>query len=40
MQVMAGQVWWIAPDQAAGFAHRYEGPECIDFDHETLEVFA
>jgi len=38
MQVMAGQVWWITPDQAAGFAHRYEGPDPIDFD-ATVEVF-
>ncbi len=40
MQVMAGQVWWITEDQAAGFAHRYEGPEPIDYDTEALEVYA
>lgn len=39
MQVLACQVWWLTPEQAAGFAHRYEGPAPIDYDHNALEVF-
>jgi DNA segregation ATPase FtsK/SpoIIIE-like protein len=35
--VMAGQLWWITPDQAAGFAHRYEGPPPVDFDSIVKE---
>jgi hypothetical protein len=30
--VMAGQLWLLRQEQAALFAHRYEGPEPIDFD--------
>lgn len=40
MEVMAGQVWWIRPEQAALFARRYEGPPPIDYDTEALEVYA
>jgi hypothetical protein len=35
--VMAGQLWWIQPEQAALFARRYEGPEPIDFDSMALQ---
>jgi hypothetical protein len=40
MDVMAGQMWWIDPEQAAIFADRYDGPAPLDYDTRAQEVHA